>query len=189
MSLTWKRSLLFWTAHGLTCALPSFIWAIIGGFVTPIAICAMLGGVAILVLIYTWLSLRTRLSIDRSYGFIATSIRWAAHLRASFSVLTILSFPLYLFSRGNLRYSDRHFIHEIAQVLIALDLYPGLAAIYLVRLVFPYTNQPRGSSNNFTPEFFDTFITTLVTGVIFSVIFIFIVLAVRVMIWAARKIF
>jgi hypothetical protein len=96
-SLTPKESLLFWTAHGLICASPSFVVAINLEYNTLATVSAMLLGTILLILLYTWLSLRTPVSIDTKYGLFASSIRWAAHLRALFS---LLSLPVILSSQG-----------------------------------------------------------------------------------------
>jgi hypothetical protein len=183
--LTFKRSLLFWIAHGIICAAPSFTWAIMTGYVTAIAISAMLIGTVILILLYTWLSLRTRVSIDTKYGFLASSIKWAAHVRAFFAILSLLAvlIPRVVLPKGPVR--------QFLEIVTSFDIIPGMLAVNLAGLLLPNTSTVFGREmGSFHPKFFSTLLTTLVTGILFSIIFFFLVAFVRMIIWfcvRARK--
>lgn len=184
MSLTWKKALLFWTAHGIVCAAPSFAWAIMTGHNTPTAISAMLTGVAILIFIYTWLSTNTRISVDKRHGLLASSIRCAAHLRAIFAALTMVSF-----FENAFRLSGFVSLGKFFSAIAIVDILTGVLAKRLVGLIFPQHHpQLDRIGIDFVPEYFPTLLDTLVTGVLFSILFVFIVIAVRVTFWLLMKV-
>jgi hypothetical protein len=163
-------NLWFWTIHGIICAIPTFVFAYMVQFNTIWHCIGMILGVVTIILIYSFLTARGLLKLDRNGSTFSRVLRLTADLRAWYAVISLLSF-----------------VSSGLQWLIIPDLYAGIFGLMGVETFLkfcgvnsaPYLNSMPRLTPFIGPDIVSrqlftvghTWLNTLATGFVFSVFF------------------